>query len=340
MKNRKIWMLVLCCAAVTFGSAVSANEWVENEWTGNEWSEVGEAQVDQIPEQAPPMDAAPGDAFQSGEETMNTGHTSNQEQVWTTETGENLVGVSPSTEWETETGHYYPVEQESTLLDGYIILRKDAAADAFTLFSESQLPETMYLDVPEVIQNPELPTGCESVALTMALMYEGFELEKTTIARDYLLYNREDDNMAVGYIGDPFSDSGAGCFAPALAATAMAYLEEMDSDYLVYDMTGSSLDELLSYVAIGRPVIIWGSMYMMEPQFTGETAFFAGVEYRWYGSEHCMVLSGYDLKSQTVVINDPLEGIVTRDLAEFERIFDLTGQNAMVLQKNEANTVS
>ena len=33
-----------------------------------------------------------------------------------------------------------------------------------------EIPSSFRLDVPDVLQNPELPTGCESVALTMALM--------------------------------------------------------------------------------------------------------------------------------------------------------------------------
>lgn len=221
---------------------------------------------------------------------------------------------------------------DKTLLEDYTILTREDAENDFQLFEVSQLPETMYLDVPEVLQNPELPTGCESVALTMALMFEGFDLAKTTIAREFLIYNQETDNMAVGYIGDPFSYEGAGCFAPAIAGTATCFFEDQGYDYVAYDISDTEFEELLSYVAIGRPVIIWGTMYMDEPDFTDTVTEYNGKVYRWYMQEHCMVLSGYDLKTQTVVINDPLEGIVTRDLSEFQAIYEKTGQNAVVLK--------
>lgn len=52
-----------------------------------------------------------------------------------------------------------------------------------------------------ILQKPELPTGCESVALTMVLKQKGYPIEKTTIAEEYLIYNR--DNYASGYVGDP-----------------------------------------------------------------------------------------------------------------------------------------
>ena len=51
-------------------------------------------------------------------------------------------------------------------------------------------------EIQPILQEPELPTGCESVALTMALEYLGFELEKTTIADQYLI--RSATNFAEG----------------------------------------------------------------------------------------------------------------------------------------------
>ncbi|MFR7670840.1 MAG: C39 family peptidase [Collinsella sp.] len=43
-----------------------------------------------------------------------------------------------------------------------------------------------WVDVPCYSQYPELPTGCESVALTNLLNYYGFGLGKTIIADYYL----------------------------------------------------------------------------------------------------------------------------------------------------------
>ena len=50
-----------------------------------------------------------------------------------------------------------------------------------------------------ILQKPELPTGCESVALTMVLKQKGYSIEKTTIAEEYLIYNKT--NYASGYVG-------------------------------------------------------------------------------------------------------------------------------------------
>ena len=46
----------------------------------------------------------------------------------------------------------------------------------------------------------------------------------------------------------------------------------------------------------------------------------------------CVVLSGYDLDNGTLQINDPLEGIVTRDYEEFKSIYDTVGKYAVVVK--------
>lgn len=216
--------------------------------------------------------------------------------------------------------------------EDYDILTKEDAEKDFDLLAFDELPRAVSLEVPSVLQLPELPTGCESVALTMALEYEGFMLYKTTIAREFLIYNQETDNMAIGYIGDPFSEDGAGCFAPAIAATADNFFEDQEADYVAYDISGTEMEELLSYVQAGTPVVLWTTMYMVEPEFTEDTAEYEGETYRWYYQEHCVVLSGYDLDNNTLQINDPLEGIVDRDYDEFKRIYDEIGKYAVVVR--------
>lgn len=209
----------------------------------------------------------------------------------------------------------------------------EEAQEGFQLSETSELPEQMYLQVPEILQNPELPTGCEAVSLTMALQYEDFDEDKITIASDFLIYNQETDNMAIGYVGDPFSESGAGCFAPAIAATALAFFTDQEAEYKAYDITDTDFEDLFAYIAAGTPVILWTTMYMADPEFTRMDAEYEGHVYRWYSQEHCVVLSGYNRTEGTVQVNDPLEGIVTRNLDEFAAIYNLTGKNAVVLKE-------
>lgn len=192
------------------------------------------------------------------------------------------------------------------------------------------LPAVCKLEVPELLQEPELPTGCESVALTMVLMKEGYELEKTTIADEYLIYS-ENSDFSEGYVGNPESYEGAGCFPPAIVKTANAFLKEHKSSLRAKEVSCLQLEELFPYIAKGIPVIVWTTMYMVEPELSDEGFEQEGIDYRWYPNEHCVVMSGYDFESETVTIHDPLEGVVERDLKAFEDVFDKIGQFAVVL---------
>lgn len=82
------------------------------------------------------------------------------------------------------------------------------------------------LHVDVLIQYPELPTGCESVALTIALRYFGYDLKKTDIAKSYLI---KGDDYVTSFVGDPFSYGGAGIYPPGLVKTAEKFIKAKDS---------------------------------------------------------------------------------------------------------------
>lgn len=225
----------------------------------------------------------------------------------------------------------YAAAPEAIALDAGDVQETDAdGKEVLTSMTEEEIPAMWQIDVPEVYQEPELPTGCESVALTMMLMHYGFELEKTTIAEDYLLYS-ENSDFSEGFVGSPWSYEGAGCFPPVLTKTANIYLDEFEAELSAVNLSGSSLEELFHYVANDIPVAVWTTMYMAEPVFYEDGFEDEDIWYTWYENEHCVVLSGYNLETGTVTINDPLEGIVERDMEEFEYIYDIIGQYSLMI---------
>lgn len=185
------------------------------------------------------------------------------------------------------------------------------------------------IEMENILQNPELPTGCESVALTMVLKYLGFDLEKTTIADDYLVF--ADRNFAMGYIGNPHTEDGAGIFAPGLVKTANNFLEAQESEKRGFDISDTDFEDLYNYVAAGIPIIIWNTMYLEKPVPTDEVCEFEGKTYRWFRNEHCMVMCGFDKENGTVLIQDPLDGLVERDAETFAKYYEELGKNAMII---------
>ncbi len=187
-----------------------------------------------------------------------------------------------------------------------------------------------YVDVTTLYQYPELPTGCESVSLTMVLNYFGEALPLTKIASDYLIYG---DDMAISYVGDPFSNYGAGTYPPGLIRTAQNYIDANQRKLAPVDTTGTGLSDLYKIIDSGYPVILWSTIHLNDPYNNDDEAYvsFNGVEYWWYTNEHCIVLSGYDLDNGTVTVNDPVSGYMTYYTDRFESIFDEIGRLSIVL---------
>lgn len=185
------------------------------------------------------------------------------------------------------------------------------------------------IKMKNIKQNPELPTGCESVALTMVLKYYKFKLSKTTIASRYLPLSGS--NFVTAFAGNPFSSSGAGIYAPGLKNTANKFLKAKKSQLRATDLTGISFKNLYKFIDDGVPVIVWNSMYMRTP--VGVFSYYtAGKRWTFYRYEHCVVLCGYDKKKNKVLINDPLSGLVWRSASSFERIYNKLGKMAVVIR--------
>ena len=118
---------------------------------------------------------------------------------------------------------------------------------------------SVYIDMESVLQNPELPVGCEITALTIYLRYLGFDADKVDLAKNYLpkggnaqykddlLYK---DSFFEYFIGDPFS-RGYGCFSNAIVKAANKYLDDHGGGYDVINISGSHPDVLYDYLAQG-----------------------------------------------------------------------------------------
>ena len=185
------------------------------------------------------------------------------------------------------------------------------------------------LDVKCILQNPELPTGCEITALTIVLNYLGYDVDKLTLADDFL------DKGEVGstspykaFVGNPRDEDACGAFAPVIANSARRYLDSRDSDMNVYNVTGADYNELVGYVDDGHPVLVWETMWMAKPH---EAAVWEvdGESITWLSHEHVMVLIGYT--EDTYIMADPLRGIYEYDKLTVESRYKDMGRQAIVI---------
>lgn len=192
----------------------------------------------------------------------------------------------------------------------------------------AEIPSSVVLNIPVLLQMPELPTGCEATSLTILLMYDGYQIDKTTIVDEYLIYSKT-GTFEDGYIGDPYSYEGAGCFPDTIVKTANRFLEAYGGKTEGIDLTGKNFHTLLRYIAAGRPVAVWTSLYLLDPGIDLRGSTYGG--YVWYEMEHCVVLAGYDLENDKVIISDPMQGVVEYSLQWFQEVYERVGQYAVVI---------
>lgn len=201
---------------------------------------------------------------------------------------------------------------------------------------QADIGTSAYIEVSAVMQTPELPTGCEVTSLTMLLNYIGFNVDKLTLADEYLPkgeYRKTDFNRV--FFGDPRSRQAYGCTASVIAETAEKFLEDCDNDkkWQVMNITGCSAEMLYSAVKSGYPVVVWGSINMGEiiKDYVTWTDEETGNTVSWVGGEHCLLLTGYDMRDYLVYVNDPLRGQVSYDMRTFEKRFEKLDRNAVII---------
>ena len=183
------------------------------------------------------------------------------------------------------------------------------------------------VSVPEINQYPELPTGCESVAVTIAINAYGYELSKTDFAEKYLVRG---DDYITAYVGDPFAYGGAGVFPPGMVKSARKFIKETGASLCAFDISGTKMNELYKLIDNGIPIVVWTTVYMTYPQLQYGREY-KGRTYSWYDNEHCVCLYGYDKDEGIVRVSDPQRGKISVNAKDFGNIYDVIGRFAMVL---------
>ena len=180
-----------------------------------------------------------------------------------------------------------------------------------------------WVNVPAMDQYPNLPDGCESVALANMLRYFGFPTSNTTIWNSYLSFS--DWNFVSAY-------AMGGCMAPAIRDAANRYLSARGSSLRAQDVTGSSRSDIYWYLQYGIPVQVWGTVNNGGAGYTKASQWYGGRLYNFYTGSHSIVVQGYDEERGIVYVADSISGSVTRSASSFFNNYWTTGAQAVVIR--------
>lgn len=211
----------------------------------------------------------------------------------------------------------------------------------YLLLQTHSTRDEQQLDVPVVLQKPELPHGCEITSLTAVLNYYGMSVSKTEMAQNFLPKQSfriigekkygADPNIA--FAGNPADKkSGTYVFAPPIVQTAEKAIIAKNASLRVTNVSGQSQEEIINLVKQGVPVIVWVTLDLTPPRTEGGWIIEGtGTYHKMYQNLHAVVLTGH-LKDKVVVMN-PLKGYVTYNEAQFFKSYKELGSQAVAIHK-------
>ena len=159
-------------------------------------------------------------------------------------------------------------------------------------------------------QNPNYPTGCESVALYILLRYYNINISVDDIINDLKkgeLPHLEDGkfygaNPEEEFVGNPLSEYSYGVYNYPIRDVASLYKDGVKTE------TGLDFEKVLKLIDEDRPVIVWATINMIEPYISSTWLDKNNNEVNWIANEHALVVIGYN--KDNIVVSDPYTGSI------------------------------
>ena len=203
------------------------------------------------------------------------------------------------------------------------------------------LPEKIKINVPQLMQLPELPRGCEVTSLAMIFEYYGKKTDKMELAqnikKDTTPYQVDEKgrihygNPYEGFVGDMYNvdNAGYGVYHKPIAELASRYFKDK-----VIDLTGLEFQDILYFLSKGYPIwVVTNSTYKPLEESYFEIWHTPTGIVKITNKQHSVVITGYD--SNHIYINDPLYTSPNRQVDKelFQTAWEQMGYQAITILK-------
>ncbi len=234
--------------------------------------------------------------------------------------------------WKKLSGKWYFFAKDGVLQKSCWIDRYYVGSDGTWVKS---LPDSVKLNVKNILQRPELPMGCEVTSLDIVLQYMGYDIPKGQLSDQFLPKGSSSSTSPyTAFLGNPRSRSSWYCYSPVIVKCANSYLQSVKAKQKAVDLTGTKFEDLFYELDAGRPVVIWGTLSMGSPSTRGSW-YVGGRSYPRYINLHCLVLTGYDRKKGVVYVSDPIYGNRSYRLETVKTRYAQMGSQAVVIRDTD-----
>lgn len=206
--------------------------------------------------------------------------------------------------------------------------------------NDENLKKKILLDVPTILQKPELPRGCEVTSLAMMLNYAGIEVNKMELAEkinkektplikkvNRIYYGNPND----GFVGDMYSlkNPGYGVYNGPIERLMKEYMPNK-----TINLTGCEFEDLFHFISRNKPVwAIINTSYkkLDDNQFDIWITPTGPVEITY--KLHAVLITGYDEKY--IYFNDPFysKKNIRADREDFKAAWNQMGRQAISYTK-------
>ncbi|RXJ01696.1 hypothetical protein DS745_09460 [Anaerobacillus alkaliphilus] len=199
----------------------------------------------------------------------------------------------------------------------------------------NDIPSTI-IQVPLILQLPELARGSEVTSLTMLLNYAGVKVRKLELAalirKDQTPLSRDGERIFYGHPNDGFvgniystNQPGIGVFHKPILELAENFLPEK-----MVDMTGAEFEDILHPIHQGIPV--WAlihTQFRTLPESSFQKIVTPSGEIEVTPYQHAVLITGFD--ERYVYFNDPTSKEVNRPILkeQFKAAWQQMGSQAI-----------
>ena len=179
---------------------------------------------------------------------------------------DNVSSSAPETSSLPESSSVETTESEETskLETSATTIESTETSTPETEVPDITLPESASIDIEPLDWYSKIPSGSGITSIATVLHYYGYKASFGDLAACAEIY--ADSTIIDGVTPSPFekivfspTTSLSIAYAGPIVNMANNYLTSIGSDKRAVDISGKAVEELLSYVAKGKPVIVWAT---------------------------------------------------------------------------------